>query len=78
MSSNISLKMKQLLAFLAILWTFSFVIAQPYPFQNTTLSDEERLDDLISRMTLEEKLDNLSSRPKGAYERGRKSPFPST
>lgn len=26
-----------------------------YPFQNTTLSTEERVDDLIKRMTLEEK-----------------------
>ena len=25
-----------------------------YPFQNTTLSTEERVDDLIKRMTLEE------------------------
>ena len=28
-----------------------------YPFQNTTLSTEERVDDLIKRMTLEEKID---------------------
>ena len=27
-----------------------------YPFQNTTLSTEERVDDLIKRMTLEEKI----------------------
>ena len=31
-----------------------------YPFQNTTLSTEERVDDLIKRMTLEEKIDLLS------------------
>ena len=31
-----------------------------YPFQNTTLATEERVDDLIKRMTLEEKIDLLS------------------
>lgn len=36
------------------------VSTQTYPFQNTKLSDDERLDNLISLMTLEEKLDNLS------------------
>ncbi|HKK74790.1 MAG TPA: glycoside hydrolase family 3 C-terminal domain-containing protein [Saprospiraceae bacterium] len=39
--------------------------AQQYPFQNTRLSDEARLDNLISLMTLQEKIDNLSSRPPG-------------
>jgi beta-glucosidase len=36
------------------------VIAQSYPFQDTKLSDDQRLDNLISLMTLEEKIDNLS------------------
>ena len=31
-----------------------------YPFQNTTLSTEERVNDLIGRMTLEEKIDLLA------------------
>lgn len=31
----------------------------PYPFQNPTLSIEKRVDDLISRMTLEEKVGQL-------------------
>ena len=34
--------------------------AQDYQFQNTGLSDDERLDNLISLMTLEEKIDHLS------------------
>ncbi len=46
---------------------YSLVISNPatsqdYPFQNTDLPDEERLDNLISLMTLEEKIDHLSSR----------------
>ncbi|KPK85546.1 MAG: glycosyl hydrolase family 3 [Bacteroides sp. SM23_62_1] len=43
----------------------AFIFAQPYPFQNTNLSDDERLDDLISLMTLEEKIDHLSPRLPG-------------
>lgn len=31
-----------------------------YPFQDTTLSTEERVNDLIGRMTLEEKIDLLA------------------
>jgi beta-glucosidase len=34
--------------------------AQPYPFQNTELSDDERIDDLLSRMTLDEKISHLA------------------
>lgn len=33
---------------------------QNNPFQNTKLSDDERLDNLISLMTLDEKLNHLS------------------
>ena len=36
------------------------VSAQDYPFQNTKLSDDERLDNLISLMTLDEKINHLS------------------
>ena len=33
--------------------------AQEYPFQNTQLSDDERIENLISLMTLEEKINHL-------------------
>ncbi|MBN2320065.1 MAG: glycoside hydrolase family 3 C-terminal domain-containing protein [Acidobacteria bacterium] len=36
------------------------VSAQIYPFRDTSLSDDARLDNLISLMTLEEKIGNLS------------------
>ncbi|MDF1548563.1 MAG: glycoside hydrolase family 3 C-terminal domain-containing protein [Bacteroidales bacterium] len=36
--------------------------AQQYPFQNTKLDDEVRLDDLLSLMSPDEKIANLSSR----------------
>jgi len=35
-------------------------LAQNYPFQNTALSDDERIDNLISLMTLDEKVNHLS------------------
>ncbi|MBN1388534.1 MAG: hypothetical protein JW965_08825 [Bacteroidales bacterium] len=38
---------------------------QQYPFQVTGLTDEEGLDNLISLMTLDEKIDHLSSRLPG-------------
>jgi beta-glucosidase len=37
--------------------------AQDYPFQNSQLDDEERLGNLISLMTLDEKINCLSTRP---------------
>lgn len=37
--------------------------AQSYPFQNIRLSDEKRLDNLISILTLEEKINCLSTHP---------------
>lgn len=46
--------------------------AQPYPFQNTNLSDDERLDNLISLMTLEEKINHLSPRLLGVPRLGLK------
>lgn len=46
------------------------VFAQTYPFQNTKLSDEERLDNLISLMTLDEKIANLSPRLPGVPRLG--------
>ena len=37
------------------------VSSQTYPFQNTDLKDDKRLDNLISLMTLEEKVNCLST-----------------
>jgi beta-glucosidase len=57
--------MNKLIAFLMLAWMFVPIqqaTAQPYPFQDTTLSEEERIDNLISLMTLDEKLDHFSSR----------------
>ncbi len=45
-------------------------LAQEHPFQDISLSDDARLDNLISLMTLEEKLGNLSPRPKGVPRLG--------
>lgn len=50
----------------------SNIFAQTYPFQNTDLSDDERLDNLISLMTLEEKIDHLSPRLPGIPRLGLK------
>ncbi|MBA7513008.1 Beta-xylosidase [subsurface metagenome] len=38
----------------------TYIFAQTYPFQNTNLPEDERLDNLISILTLEEKIDHLS------------------
>ncbi len=54
--------MKQILLLLAFSLATATLHAQPYPFQNTGLGDEERLDNLISLMTLDEKINCLSSR----------------
>ncbi|MDE3199492.1 MAG: glycoside hydrolase family 3 C-terminal domain-containing protein [Acidobacteriota bacterium] len=35
-----------------------------YPFRNTKLSDEARIDDLLHRLTLQEKIDLMSDHPK--------------
>jgi beta-glucosidase len=57
---------------LFILFTFphSLLFAQYYTFQDTTLSDDERLDNLVSLLTLDEKIGNLSSRPFGVPRLG--------
>jgi len=34
-----------------------------YPFQNSTLTDNARLDNFLSLMTLDEKMDILSTNP---------------
>lgn len=64
--------MKQILAIALAIFIQSYLIAQEYPFLNTQLSDDERLDNLISLMTLEEKIDNLSPRPPGVPRLGAK------
>ncbi len=51
---------KTVLLTLAIILTACTVSAEPYAFQNPRLPDDARLDNLISLMTLEEKIDHLS------------------
>ncbi len=58
--------MKKALFFIPIiLFATSCSLSQEYPFQDTDLSNDERLDNLISLMTLDEKIDHLSSRLPG-------------
>ena len=55
--------MKKAILFISVIFIYaSCSHTQEYPFQDTELSDEERLDNLISLMTLNEKIDHLSSR----------------
>lgn len=52
--------------FQIILFSFFFffsLFAQTYPFQNPNVADEKRLDNLISLMTLDEKVNCLSTHP---------------
>ena len=52
--------MKKLLTFLTLLVSAVFVLrAQEHPFQNPNLSEEDRLDNIISLMTVDEKLATL-------------------
>jgi beta-glucosidase len=55
--------MKQILLLLVLALAAAKLNAQPYPFQNPGLDDEVRLDNLISLMTLDEKINCLSTRP---------------
>lgn len=48
--------MKKYLILFICVWVSIVVRAQQYPFQNPKLSSEERAKDLISRLTLEEKV----------------------
>jgi len=58
--------MNKTLSFIIIIIVgYAHIFAQTYPFQNTDFSDDERLDNLISLMTLEEKIDHLSPRLTG-------------
>ncbi len=53
--------MKQLFLLLTLIMSAATLRAQPYPFHDTALDDEKRLDNLISLMTLEEKINFLST-----------------
>lgn len=53
-----------------LLFLSPMVRAQNYPFQDTSLTDDARLDNLLSLMTLEEKVDNFSPRPPGIARLG--------
>jgi beta-glucosidase len=55
--------MKHLIALVALFLALTSLSAQPYPFNNIRLGDEERLDNLLSLMTLDEKIICLSTRP---------------
>lgn len=51
---------------LSVAMAFSgIVLAQTYPFMNQKLSDDARIDNLLSLMTLEEKIDHFSPRLPG-------------
>jgi beta-glucosidase len=52
--------MNKPMLFLLLLVAPCAAVAQTYPFQDRNLSDDARLDNLISLMTLQEKIDNLS------------------
>ncbi len=54
--------MKQIITLFIVYLTFTFasnLTAQTFPYQDTTLSIEQRVDDLIGRMTLDEKIGQL-------------------
>jgi beta-glucosidase len=63
LNTQIMKKLLSLILFLSLSVTVSVVVAQQkpdsYPFQNPSLSTEERVNDLVSRMTLQEKADQL-------------------
>ncbi len=60
-----SLCMKGTLLILALGFMHGWCMAQEHPFQDPSLPEEERLDNLISLMTLEEKITHLSPRLPG-------------
>jgi beta-glucosidase len=54
--------MKKLLINVLLIMGWCACYSQTYPFQNPDLADEKRLDNLISLMTMDEKITCLSSR----------------
>ncbi|MFC2123633.1 glycoside hydrolase family 3 C-terminal domain-containing protein [Bacteroidota bacterium] len=72
--------MSKILIKLSVIIFFSLLLSyqvegQDYPFQNTSLSEDERLDNLIPLMTLEEKIDHLSPWLRGIPRLGIKGTF---
>jgi beta-glucosidase len=55
--------MKKFLFIVFFGFILSAIQAQPWPFQDPNLGEEERLDNLISLMTLQEKIQCFSTRP---------------
>jgi len=55
--------MKYLTQLSFLLMMISPVMGQSYPFRDTRLDDEKRIDNLISLMTIDEKINCLSTRP---------------
>lgn len=51
--------MKIINVFLLFVLSGSYLIAQTFPFQNPDLPVEQRVDDLVNRMTLEEKISQM-------------------
>ena len=54
--------MRKVILIISLVFVHLFTHAQTYPFQNTSLNEEERIRNLISLMTLDEKLNCLSTR----------------
>jgi beta-glucosidase len=54
--------MKNSILIISLVLVHSITFAQTYPFQNTNLSEDERIRNLISLMTTDEKLNCLSTR----------------
>ena len=53
--------MKRIISTLALSMAFAAMLcAQEYPFQDTKLSEEERLDNAVSLMTIEEKIGTIT------------------
>lgn len=55
--------MKQYVTYIVLLVTASLSAQQKYPFQNPNLDTEKRIDNLLSLMTLDEKIQALSTNP---------------
>ncbi len=54
--------MKKVILIISLVFVHLVTHAQIYPFQNTSLNEEERIRNLISLMTLDEKINCLSTR----------------
>ena len=54
--------MRKVILIISLVFVHFFTHAQSYPFQNTSLTEDERIRNLISLMTLDEKINCLSTR----------------